>query len=784
MYSKTKLLLLLLLYVPIRIYAQANPLELWYNKPAVQWEETLPLGNGRLGMMPDGGIASEKIVLNEITLWSGSPQDANNYEAYTYLPKIRELLLAGKNVEAEKLINQNFVCKGKGSGGGDGANVPFGCYQLLGNLTMDFDYGSKTGEPLDYKNYKRHLAIDSAVAVTRFTVNGIQYTREYFTGFNDDVAIIKLGASKPGKLNFTIGLDRPEQFSTIIGNHDSLLMAGQLNNGTDGKGMRYQVKLDTQLKDGQITTVGNRLQIKNATEVILYIAAGTDFKNPGFGIQVDSILKSAMAVKYATQKKKHIENYQKLFNRLSLALGNNTKRSLPTDERLTAFHQNPEADNALAVLFFQYGRYLSICSTRIGLLPPNLQGLWANQVQTPWNGDYHMDVNVQMNHWPLEVVNLSELNLPLKDLVKNMIPYGEKTARAYYGAQGWVAHVITNIWGFTEPGESASWGISKAGSGWVCNNLWQHYLFTEDQNYLNEIYPILKGSALFYNSMLIKDPETGWLVTSPSVSPENSFYLPNGEQAHVCMGPTIDNQIVRELFTNVITAARKLGITDPLLQQLEQKLAGLPPAAVIGPDGRVMEWLKPYKEPEPQHRHISNLYGLYPAALITPEATPELAEAAKKTLEVRGDDGPSWSIAYKMLFWARLKDGNRAGKLLTDILRPTLKTDINYGAGGGIYPNLLSAGPPFQIDGNFGATAGIAEMLIQSHAGFIELLPAIPDSWKASGEVKGLKAQGGFTINMKWKNGTVTDYSVSSAKPQTLKIKVNGKSKQITSKKL
>jgi alpha-L-fucosidase 2 len=468
---------------------------------------------------------------------------------------------------------------------------------------------------------------------------------------------------------------------------------------------------------------------------------------------------------------------------VSVALGEDNAAEEPTDKRLISFHKNPNADKFLPILFYQFGRYLSISSTRVGLLPPNLQGLWANQIQTPWNGDYHLDVNVQMNHWPVEVSNLSELNLPLAELVKGMVKPGERTAKAYYNANGWVAHVITNVWGFTEPGESASWGVTKSGSGWLCNNLWEHYAFTEDKEYLRNIYPILKGSAQFYSSMLNHDDKTGWLVTSPSSSPENSFYLPNGKTASICVGPTIDNQIIRELFNNVITAAKLLGKDEDLRKNLAAKLKQLPPVGQVSKDGRLMEWLEDYKETEPQHRHISHLYGLYPASLITPEATPALAEACKKTLEVRGDDGPSWSIAYKLLFWARLHDGNRAYKLFTGIMKPTLKTNINYGAGGGIYPNLLSAGPPFQIDGNFGTTAGIAEMLIQSHAGFIELLPALPDNWKATGEVKGMRARGNYTVNFSWKNGKVINCRIISSNTRKVKVKINGQIKTFSTVK-
>lgn len=758
-------------------------LRLWYDGPAQQWEETLPLGNGRLGMMPDGGVEKEHIVLNDITLWSGVPQDANNYEAYKSLPKIRELLMEGKNDEAEALVNKDFVCTGEGSGRGNGANVPFGCYQVLGALAITFDYGKSEEQEIQYSNYERALSLDDAIATARYQIDGVNYTREYFTSFDDDINIIKITADKPGRLNCSVSLTRPERSTTTVQDNE-LKMEGQLNNGIDGKGMRYMTKVRAQLQDGVLSTAQASLEIKNATEIILYVSAGTDFKEKAFETKVSSILEEAMQKPYASQKKAHIAHYQQLFNRVNLNLGENSLDQLPTDKRLESFYVNPEADNGLPALFFQFGRYLSISSTRVGLLPPNLQGLWANQVQTPWNGDYHLDVNVQMNHWPLGVANLSELNLPLAELVKGMVPYGEKTAKAYYDAEGWVAHVITNVWGFTEPGEDASWGATNAGSGWICNNLWDHYAFTNDLDYLRDIYPVLKGSAQFYNSVLIKDPETGWLVTAPSVSPENSFYLPNGNHASISMGPTIDNQITRELFTNVITASELLGQDEDFREVLKEKLAQLPPVGRVGSDGRLMEWLKEYPETDPKHRHISHLYGLYPAALITPEATPALAEASRKTLEVRGDDSPGWSKAYKLLFWARLKDGDRAHKLLVELLKPTRDTHINYGGGGGTYPNLFSAGPPFQIDGNFGGTAGIAEMLLQSHAGFIELLPALPTAWQASGEVNGLKARGDITVDMEWKDGVVTSYRVTSPRRQVVKVRINGNIKEVETEKI
>jgi len=754
--------------------AQNRSLRLWYTKPAELWEETLPLGNGRLGMMPDGGVDKENIVLNDITMWSGAPQDANNYEAYKQLPEIRRLLLSGKNDQAQALIDQSFICTGKGS-----ADVPFGCYQVLGNLHLDYTYAGTGNSPVKYTAYHRELSLNTATASCRYKVYGVTYKREYMTSFGDDVDMIRITADRPGAINCTIGIDRPERSATTLAGAE-LQLAGQLASGTAQPGVAFLARVRTKLKGGQMLAKGNSLQVRNATELIIYVAAATSFKNPSFR-NSDRTLKTAMHKSYEEQKKLHVTSYQRLFNRVSLELGKTDGADEPTDKRLVSFHQNPQADKELPVLFFQFGRYLTICSTRVGLLPPNLQGLWANQIQTPWNGDYHLDVNVQMNHWPVEVANLSELNLPLVELVRGMVKPGGRTAKAYYNAEGWVAHVITNVWGFTEPGESASWGITKAGSGWLCNNIWDHYEFTNSRKYLQSIYPILKGSAQFYNSILIKDPKTGWQVTAPSSSPENSFFMPDGSGKHssICIGATIDNQIIRELFNHVIIASEKLGLDAAFRKTLQDRLKELPPPGVISRDGRIMEWLEDYQETELNHRHISHLYGLYPASLITPESTPALALAAKKTLEVRGDDGPSWSIAYKLLFWARLHDGNRAYKLFTEIMKPTVKTDINYGAGGGIYPNLLSAGPPFQIDGNFGTTAGIAEMLLQSHAGFIDFIPAIPDSWKPSGEIKGLKARGNFTVDFTWKDGRVTSYHVRSTTAGKVKIRINGQIKEI-----
>jgi alpha-L-fucosidase 2 len=537
----------------------------------------------------------ENVVLNDITLWSGSPQDANNYHAHKHLPEVQKLLLEGKNEEAQAIVNKEFICKGAGSGHGNGADVPFGSYQVLANLHLQFQYPGVDSTNLKYKNYQRQLTLNNAIASLSYTVNDVNYTREYLTSFGDDVNVIRISASKPGQLNFRITIDRPERYATKL-NGNALEIAGQLKDGQGGNGMQYFGNVSARLTGGHLTAESNSLVVKNASEVILYISAKTDYKDPLFKQHALSFAKAALGKTFTAQKTSHITHYQKLFNRVSVNIGSNQFAYLPTNERLVQFQQDPKADTGLPVLFFQFGRYLLISSIRVGLLPPNLQGLWANQIQTPWNSDYHVDLNIQMCHWPVEVANLSELDLPLTQFVKELIPNGQRTAKAYYNADGWIAHVIVNVWNFTEPGESANWGSTKVGPGWLANNLWNHYLYTQDKKYLAEIYPIIKGAAQFYNSLLVDDPKTGWLVTSPSSSPENAYHLPSGQVSSIAMGPTIDNQIVRELFTNVIVASKSLNRDAQFRKMLTGRLQKVPPAGQIAKDGRIMEWLEDYKE--------------------------------------------------------------------------------------------------------------------------------------------------------------------------------------------
>ncbi len=748
---------------------------LWYRQPARIWEAYLPLGNGRLGAMPNGEIEEETIVLNEITLWSGQPQDADNPEALKYLSEIRQLLFEGKNDEAEKLMYKTFVCKGKGSGQGKGANDPYGSFQVLGHLSLKYDYPGK-GET---GNYIRELLLDSALARCRFDKDGIRFTREYFTDFANDVAVIRLTASEPGALNFSVGLGRRERFAvSVVGKE--LRMQGQLNNGTDGKGMRYIARVRIVQDGGTLSIHQESLRVSKAREAVIYISMATDFRDNPYERQSADLMKSAMSQTVEQQLSAHVKAYQKLFHSAHLHLENkNPNADLPTDERLQAFIDRPD-DNALPELYFNFGRYMLISSTRPGILPPNLQGLWAKTIQTPWNGDYHLDINIQMNHWPLDVTNLPILNEPFESLVASLVKPGSKTAKVYYDGDGWVAHVITNVWGYTSPGEHPSWGATNSGSGWLCQMLWRHYAFTQDPDYLKKIYPVIKGSAAFYLSILVKDPGTGWLVTAPSNSPENSFYLPNGKRVHVCMGPTVDNQIIRELFTHVIEASRLLDKDHDLARKLDMARAQLPPNR-IGKDGRLMEWLKEYREAEPRHRHVSHLWGMYPGTEITLTGTPELAEAVKASLEKRGDEGTGWSLAWKVNLWARLGDGNRAFKLLHALLRPATAKNFNMVNGGGTYPNLFCAHPPYQIDGNFGGTAGIAEMLIQSQQGFVEFLPALPAQWK-TGSFDGLRVRGGGEAGAEWSGGRLKTAYIKANRDHTFRVKLSGEMKNFMAK--
>ena len=742
---------------------EASSLKLWYNQPAdatvkdftkptkddPEWLKSLPLGNGSLGAMVFGGVNKERIQLNEESMWSGSVDDNDNPEALPAQAEIRRFLFEGKYKEATELTKKTQIAKGAGSGFGKGANVPFGSFQTLGDLWIDFDSQS------EYQNYHRELDLENATVNVSYTQDGVEYKREIFVSHPDQVMAIKFTANKPGKISFTSSLTRPERYQ-VSSKADQLIMQGALSDGKDGDGLKYMARLSASNKNGEVNYSDSTLVVKNADEVTLYLTASTDYvleyptyKGRDFENLTETYLQKGKDLAYNELLNRHVKDYQKYYSRVDLKL-TTALDTIPTDVRVQNFKQK-QSDLHLVELMFQYGRYLLISSSRPGSLPANLQGIWGNKVQLPWNGDYHTDVNVQMNYWLAETANLGEMHLPLFDLMSSIQKPGGKTAKVHYDARGWVVHPITNVWGYTSPGEKSSWGMHVGGGAWLATHIMEHYYFTLDKEFLKKEFPVLKGSTQFYMDWLIPNPKNGELVSGPSVSPENTFFAPDGSETQICMGPAHDQQVIWQLFKNYIDAATALGENDEFLQQVksaQKQLTG----PKIGSDGRLMEWDEEFKEKEPGHRHISHLFALHPGYQIDVNNTPELAKAARKSLDFRiqhGGGHTGWSSAWLINQYARLGDGENSEISLHKLMSKNIS------------PNLFGLHPPFQIDANFGATAGIAEMLMQSQSGVINLLPAIPKSW-ASGSVKGLSARGGFDVDITWESGKLTAVKIFS----------------------
>ncbi len=761
---------------------------LFYRRPAKIWEETLPLGNGRLGLMTDSGTRHEHITLNEISMWSGCEADYRNPEAASCLPEIRSLLFEGKNAEAQALMYERFLPRKEVS------DARYGTYQTLGALDIDyvFPVNDGCGPDLQPVEYIRELIMDEGVARSSFIVDGIRYSKEFFASRADDVMVLRLTSSEKGGLSFKAVLSRQENAAAGVEHKKcrrrkayAATLEGSLESGIPGKkGISYKVSMTVASSDGKAVYSDGAITLTGASEATLIISAATSYSAEGtifpgerYVSFCDSLLDAAAHKDYNELSSCHIAAHGELYGRAGIYLEECDDDALATDERLrkAASSDSGSLTPGLAVLYWNYGRYLFISSTRPGSLPPNLQGLWADGTSTPWNGDYHTNINIQMNYWPMEQVGLSEFVQPLMSMMERLVPSGQESAKCFYGseAEGWVLHMMTNVWNYTAPGEHPSWGATNTGGAWLCAHLWDHYRYTLDKNFLKRAYPIMRGAASFFLSTLVEEPVHQWLVTAPSSSPENAFWCGKDSIAtSICMGPTMDVQLLGELFSSTSAAAGILGIDKDFSDSLAAATKRFPPMRVDS-RGRLMEWLEEYAEVEPQHRHVSHLYGLHPGNSISTLRSPELAEACRNTLKVRGDGGTGWSRAWKINFFARLGDGDHALKLLKALLAPAVRyseidtLSIPYYNGNlhleqfsGTFPNLFCSHPPFQIDGNFGGTSGITEMLLQSQDGYIALLPALPSGWR-SGSARGLRARGNVSVDFNWNDSRVEQVTIT-----------------------
>jgi alpha-L-fucosidase 2 len=750
----------------------ASAQTLWYQHPAKLWVEALPVGNGRMGAMIFGGTAHERIQFNESTVWTGAPHDYAHPGASKFLPQIRQLLFDGKQKEAEDLATREFM------------SMPIRqrAYQAFGDLLLDFPEGAVT-------NYKRSLDLDTAISTVEYEQGGLTYKREIFASYPANSIVIRLTASKPRSLTFEIALK-----SAHTGSQLTAAAAGEItmNGAVEDSAIRFQARLVVTAPGGVRSLPGDgRIAVKDADSATILLTGATNFQNYK-SVTADPAARNAAVLAplrdkpFETLRAEHIADYQRLFHRTTLDLGESAAAKLPTDERIAHFAKGN--DPALVAMVFQYGRYLMIESSRRGGQPANLQGLWNESNNPPWDSKYTDNINTEMNYWPVEETNLSECQLPLFDALKDLAASGAITAREQYGARGWVLHHNFDLWRGTAPINASNHGIWETGGAWLSTHLWEHYLFTGDRQFLRDTaYPLMKGAALFFVDAMVKDPKTGYLITGPSNSPE---------QGGLVMGPTMDREIVRALFGETIAAAKTLNVDADLRDQLDSMRKQIAPDQV-GQYGQLQEWMEDKDDPKNQHRHVSHLWGVYPGSEITPYGTPDLFKAARQSLIYRGDEATGWSMGWKINLWARFLDGDHAYKILQNLIYPATDKTPTTPAHAGLFANMFDAHPPFQIDGNFGATAGIAEMLLQSDdpygtptsltavqsgdAAFVNLLPALPSAFP-NGSVTGLRARGGLEVAITWKNGKLAKATLKPSESKTVKIRCNGKEIEINAK--